>query len=156
MEVQQKKTNMSFKQLDGVIRTTDENGNRVNLSHKCTDLDKQMPSYLGVSKAILEHVVFCHQEDASWPLQEGAVLKKRFDDIFDSTRYTKALDVFSKLKKEYASKVKDIKADMTGYAAHLAAARGFRDQIEGYNEQLEDGKKFFNSCHLFIFPFKVS
>lgn len=44
---------------------------------------------LGVSKAILENVVFCHQEESSWPLQEGAVLKKKFDDIFDSTRYSK-------------------------------------------------------------------
>jgi hypothetical protein len=34
-------------------------------------------------------------EDASWPLQEGAVLKKRFDGIFDSTRYSKALEIFA-------------------------------------------------------------
>ncbi|CAN0229191.1 unnamed protein product, partial [Ectocarpus sp. 12 AP-2014] len=26
-----------------------------------------IPLRLGVSKAILENVVFCHQEDASWP-----------------------------------------------------------------------------------------
>jgi hypothetical protein len=28
-------------------------------------------------------------------LQEGAVLKKRFDGIFDSTRYSKALEIFA-------------------------------------------------------------
>ena len=49
----------------------------------------QMPELLGVSKAILESVIFCHQEESSWPLQEGSVLKKKFDDIFDSARYTK-------------------------------------------------------------------
>lgn len=81
---------------------------------------------------------FSHQEDANWPLQEGAVLKKRFDDIFDSTRYTKALEVFSKLKKEYTAKVKDIKADVAGFASHLHAARGFQQEIEKYNEQLEE------------------
>lgn len=53
------------------------------------ELDRQVPQLLGVSKAILENVVFCHQEESSWPLQEGAVLKKKFDDIFDSARYTK-------------------------------------------------------------------
>ncbi len=42
-----------------------------------------------VSQAILENVVFCHQEDASWPMQDGALLKKKFDDIFESTRYSK-------------------------------------------------------------------
>ena len=54
-----------------------------------------------MSKPILEHVVFCHQEDSSWPLQEGAVLKKRFDDIFDSTRYTKALEAIKAERKTY-------------------------------------------------------
>lgn len=50
--------------------------------------------------------MFCHQEDASWPLQEGAVVKKKFDDIFESARYTKALDTIKKTKQEYASTVK--------------------------------------------------
>lgn len=45
------------------------------------------PPYPG--SAILESVVFCHQEESSWPLQDGATLKKKFDDIFEATRYTK-------------------------------------------------------------------
>lgn len=76
MELTQKKTKATFKQLDGVLRTMDpDTGEKVSMSHKCTELDKQIPQLLGVSRAILEHVIFCHQEDASWPLQEGAVLK---------------------------------------------------------------------------------
>ena len=59
------------------------------LSQKCTDMDKAMPELLGVSRAILENVVFCHQEDSNWPMSDGAALKKKFDDIFESTRYTK-------------------------------------------------------------------
>ena len=137
MEVQQKKTTLTFKQLDGVLRTIDEQGNRQSLSHKCTELDKQIPILLGVSKAILEHVVFCHQEDASWPLQEGAVLKRRFDDIFDSTRYSKALEVLAKEKKHYQGVVKDLKADLSGLASHKHAAKGFRQEIARYQEQME-------------------
>ena len=64
MEVTQKKASLTFKQLDGVLRTTDNKGNRVALSHKCTELDRQIPILLGVSQAILDHVIFCHQEDA--------------------------------------------------------------------------------------------
>jgi DNA repair protein RAD50 len=138
MELDQKKTKMTFKQLDGALRTVDKDGNRQALSHKCSELDKQIPLMLGVSKAILEHVVFCHQEDASWPLQDAAVVKKRFDDIFDSSRYTKALEVFSKLKKDYTSKVKDLKADLSGLASHRHAAKGFQKDMEGHNAQLED------------------
>ena len=67
---------------------------------------KNIPFFLGASKPILEHVVFCHQEDSSWPLQEGAVLKKRLDDIFDSTRYAKTLEAIKAEQKSYASQVK--------------------------------------------------
>ena len=30
-----------------------------------------------------------HQEDSNWPLAEGQTLKKKFDDIFSATKYTK-------------------------------------------------------------------
>jgi DNA repair protein RAD50 len=56
MEVVQKKTTATFKQLDGVLRATDDNGQRQNMSHKCTELDRQIPMLLGVSKPI----VSCH------------------------------------------------------------------------------------------------
>jgi len=34
---------------------------QVSVSHKCSDMDKLMPELLGVPRAVLEHVVFCHQ-----------------------------------------------------------------------------------------------
>lgn len=146
MEVQQKKTTMTFKQLDGVLRSTDRSGNRVSMGHKCSELDRQLPLLLGVSGAILEHVVFCHQEDSSWPLQEGAVLKKRFDDIFDSTRYSKALEVFSKLRKDYSAQVKDLKAEVAGVSSHRHAAKGFREQLAKYNGQMDEVDDEMKTC----------
>ena len=137
MEVNQKKTTMSFKQLDGTLRSQDRDGNRVSMGHKCSELDRQLPLLLGVSKAILDHVVFCHQEDSSWPLQEGAVLKKRFDDIFDSTRYSKALKVYADLKKQYASEAKDLKVDQASISSHRHAAKGFRQELTQFNSQME-------------------
>lgn len=47
---------------------------------------------MGVSKSILSSVVFCHQEELNWPLEDGKKLKERFDDIFDSARFNKALE----------------------------------------------------------------
>ena len=35
-------------------------------------------------------MIFVHQEESNWPLAEGQVLKKKFDDIFAATKYTKA------------------------------------------------------------------
>ena len=40
-------------------------------------------------QAILESVIFVHQEESNWPLSEATVLKKKFDDIFAATKYTK-------------------------------------------------------------------
>ena len=78
---------MQFKTLDGVIKTQDPStGEKTSISHKCTELDKQVPYIMGVSKAVLENVIFCHQEESSWPLGEASTLKKKFDDIFESSR----------------------------------------------------------------------
>ena len=59
-----------------------------------------------MSKAILENVIFCHQEESSWPLAEPSVLKKKFDDIFAATKYTKALDELKSIKKEKTAELK--------------------------------------------------
>ncbi|CAM9113656.1 unnamed protein product [Pylaiella littoralis] len=140
-QLTQKRKTLQFKALDGVIRTKDGNGQSVSINHKCTEMDKHIPLRLGVSKAILENVVFCHQEDASWPLQEGAVVKKKFDDIFESARYTKALDNIKKTKQEYASTVKasmmtngDLKIDLAGLQERLRAAEGLKGEKEASTE----------------------
>lgn len=139
MELTQKKKTLTFKQLDGVLRMMDPHtGERVSLSHKCSELDKQLPSLLGISGPILDNVLFCHQEDASWPLQEGAVLKKRFDDIFDSTRYTKALEIFRKTEKDLQSKSKDIKEEIAALNSHKYAAEGFRAELREQSEYEEE------------------
>jgi len=146
MELKQNKTKLSFTALDGVLRTTNSDGKRVSMSHKCGELDRQIPLLLGVSKPILEHVVFCHQEDSSWPLMDSSELKKRFDAIFDSTRYTKALKNIDEIKKDYRNKVKDLKADLAGLASHKHAAKGFRKELGTQNEQLEILEEKVDEC----------
>jgi DNA repair protein RAD50 len=41
---------------------------------------------MGVSKPILDNVIFCYQEESFWPLAEPSVLKKKFEVIFAATR----------------------------------------------------------------------
>lgn len=40
-------------------------------------------------QAVLDNVVFVHQEESLWPLADGATIKKKFDEIFAATKYTK-------------------------------------------------------------------
>jgi DNA repair protein RAD50 len=137
LQVTRKRTKLEYKALEGVLRTTDDNGENVSISMKCSDMDRLIPENLGVSPAILENVIFCHQEDSNWPMQEGMVLKKKFDDVFESTRYTKALDALLKTKKEFQAKSKDLKADLGEYGAHLITVQQTKKELEENNENQE-------------------
>lgn len=62
LQLTQKKATSTFKTLDGVIKSTNPvTGEKMSMSHKCGELDKQVPYLMGVSKAIMENVIFCHQ-----------------------------------------------------------------------------------------------
>ncbi|KAI0771249.1 hypothetical protein BD413DRAFT_604552 [Trametes elegans] len=103
---------LKMKTLESILAASDENTDRIGkrgvISTKCAELDAEIPHLLGVSKAVLENVIFCHQEDSYWPLSEPAALKKKFDDIFEATKYTKALDNIKALRKE---RMADLKAE---------------------------------------------
>lgn len=72
-----------------------------------------MPRLLGVSRAVLDNVIFCHQEDSNWPLSDASTLKKKFDDIFDATRYTKALDNIKTLRKARTQQLRELNIELT-------------------------------------------
>jgi DNA repair protein RAD50 len=137
MQVVQKKTSLTFKGLDGVIRMTNKAGEKVSMSHKCSELDKQLPELLGVSKAILENVVFCHQEEANWPLLESAAIKKKFDDIFESSRYAKALEAIRKAKLEKKNQEKDLKRDLDVLNIKLTHVADLNREMSDAQEKIE-------------------
>ncbi|KAI8434975.1 hypothetical protein MSG28_003429 [Choristoneura fumiferana] len=95
-----------FKTLDSFLSVIDENGRVKDISSRCADLDSVMHQELGVSKAILNSVIFCHQEDASWPLDEGKKVKERFDEIFDADKYSACFDRLKKNRKELGTTMK--------------------------------------------------
>merc|ERR1719172_443324 len=103
-----------FKALESVLRAQKEDGDKVSLSHRCADMDTQVPELMGVSKAILDNVIFCHQEESLWPLQEQQTLKKKFDDIFGATRYTKALENIKTIQKQWTQTLKKKFDDIFG------------------------------------------
>ncbi|GAB7354017.1 hypothetical protein MBLNU459_g4606t1 [Dothideomycetes sp. NU459] len=94
-----KKTARSLKTLDcSLVRL--QNGERVAMSSRVAEIDNLMPDYLGVSKAVLDSVIFCHQDESLWPMSEPAALKKRFDEIFEALKYTKAIENIKILRKK--------------------------------------------------------
>ncbi|CAJ1405076.1 unnamed protein product [Effrenium voratum] len=120
----------TFKALESVLRTAADDGSKASLSHRCADMDTQVPELMGVSRAVLENVIFCHQEESSWPLMDAASVKKRFDDIFGSTRYTKALQNIKEVQRDWANTTRKRKADADLSQAHLDQARKLAGQRE--------------------------
>ncbi|RWW22661.1 hypothetical protein GW17_00013122 [Ensete ventricosum] len=87
-QLTQKASKMEFKAIESVLQTINPHtGEKVCLSYRCADMDREIPALMGVSKAILENVIFVHQDESNWPLQDPSTLKKKFDDIFSATRY---------------------------------------------------------------------
>merc|ERR1711962_126293 len=106
-EVTQKQKALQMKTLYATITRIDSRtGEKTQLSSKCADFEMEMTQVLGVSKAILNNVIFCHQEDSNWPLDEGKRVKEKFDAIFSATKYIKCLESISKLRKEKKAEVK--------------------------------------------------
>ncbi|OJA09417.1 hypothetical protein AZE42_03080 [Rhizopogon vesiculosus] len=149
LSVTVKKTGLTMKTLENILALADNNiekGGKVGqtscildcaetpyfhqrgaISTKCAEIDTEIPHLLGVSKAVLENVIFCHQEDSYWPLAEPSALKKKFDDIFEATRYTKALDSIKSLRKD---RVADLKADKERLES-LAKEKAHSDKLRG-------------------------
>ncbi|KAJ5281183.1 hypothetical protein N7478_006555 [Penicillium angulare] len=94
-----KKTTRQQKTLEGHLMMM-KNGERTAISSRVAELDQIMPQYLGVSKAVLDSVIFCHQDESLWPMSEPSVLKKKFDEIFEAMKYTKAIDNIKALRKK--------------------------------------------------------
>uniref|UniRef100_A0A914H4F5 Rad50/SbcC-type AAA domain-containing protein n=1 Tax=Globodera rostochiensis TaxID=31243 RepID=A0A914H4F5_GLORO len=103
---------LSTKSDEFTLKIVDKFGNLKSISSKICDFNKEMLNLLGVPKAVLEHVLFCHQEEANWPLSEPKELKVRFDAIFEVTKYVKALDNIKKTIKELGVQIQLIDKEL--------------------------------------------
>ncbi|XP_047134467.1 DNA repair protein RAD50 isoform X1 [Hydra vulgaris] len=122
----QKEKKIVTKSLDGVIMKISPNGEKESINSRCTDLSKEIVSRLGVPMSVLENVIFCHQEDANWPLSEGKILKQKFDSIFAATKYIQALECIRNLRKDQVQLVKDYNRDLV----HLTQKKDKAQEIQ--------------------------
>ena len=100
-------------------------------------MDKLIPECLGVSKALLDHVIFCHQEESDWPLQGDKILKSHFDEIFSATKYTKALETLTKQRKMMDDEIKKMTADERVIRAKLQELEKIDRERQGYKARVD-------------------
>lgn len=103
-----KKLTRQQKSLDSSLQMT-KNGERTTISSRVAELDQIVPQYLGASKAILESVIFCHQDESLWPMSTPTLLKKKFDEIFEAQKYTKAVDNIKVIRKNQMTELEKFK-----------------------------------------------
>ncbi|KAK1882739.1 DNA repair protein RAD50 [Dissostichus eleginoides] len=139
MSCTQKAKNYSFKSLEQVI-TRIKDGEKVSLSSKCGELDREMISSLGVSKAVLNNVIFCHQEESNWPLCEGKALKDKFDSIFAATKYIKALETMRQLRLKQSHTVKECQMELRYLKENKEKAQQIKETVDTKEAQLMASK----------------
>jgi DNA repair protein RAD50 len=67
MQLTQKKTSVVQKTLESLLTINNPvTRKQETISSRCAELDADMPLQLGASKAILDNVIFCHQEESNW------------------------------------------------------------------------------------------
>lgn len=103
-----------------------------------------MLDHLGVSKAVLTNVIFCHQEDSHWPLSEAKVLKEKFDQIFGSAGYVKALKKIKDIRKEHLKNIDLLKKDTIYFEEVISQFRKLTNNLNKKKQQIEDADETIN------------
>ncbi|KAH0629759.1 hypothetical protein JD844_012103 [Phrynosoma platyrhinos] len=149
----QKGKKTEFKTLEGVITRT-KHGEKVSLSSKCAEIDREMIGSLGVSKSVLNNVIFCHQEESNWPLSEGKALKQKFDEIFSATRYIKALETLRQVRLKQGQRVKECQVELKYLKQNKEKAHEILNQLTNRETQLAASKENVRSIEQQLEPLK--
>lgn len=140
MQLTVKKTTRSQKTLDCSLVVVN-NGERTTTSTRQAQLDEMIPERLGVSPAILDAVIFCHQDESLWPLSEPAALKKRFDEIFEALKYTKAIDNLKVLRKKHVEQLGKLQNDEAHNKTNKDRGERAEKRMTGLQAEIEDARE---------------
>jgi DNA repair protein RAD50 len=139
MSSTQKLKKVEFRTLETIISRYDaQNKLASTITSKCINADAEVINAIGVSKAVLEYVIFCHQEDSNWPLSDGKMLKTRFDEIFSATKYIKALDVLRKCRLEKSQLIKQLEIERKHLEGYKTRSDHLNRDLNEYTRKFED------------------
>lgn len=138
-----KNGNRTFKTTENSLKT--EGQESTVGSKRLSDTDEQVCMLLGVSPAILDSVIFCHQDDSLWPMSEPGALKKKFDEIFEAQKYTKAIDQLKVVRKKQGEQLRSLQMQLGQEEVNKNAAkensariRELQSAIEGFGQEQDE------------------
>ncbi|XP_070495157.1 DNA repair protein RAD50 [Chironomus tepperi] len=143
MRVEMYKGKPKFQTFDSTIKYSDSDDSKF-ISGRVDDINNHMCESMGVSKAILNNVIFCHQEDSNWPLDEGKKLKEKFDAIFGTTEYNNAINKIGKIRKTYELKLKEAEFEKKAQKELKIEVERKEFKIQDFQSKLENIKKEYD------------
>ncbi|XP_066159049.1 DNA repair protein RAD50 isoform X2 [Euwallacea fornicatus] len=141
-----------FKSTNPAIRWEDADGNMRDIGNRCVDIDMYCCQKLNVSKAIINNVIFCHQENSAWPLDEPKKLKEKFDDIFGSTEYNKCVEKLRKLIKIKSDDIKLLKEQVQQKELNKRNTERLREDLTNNELKLKALQELVQEKHNEIQP----
>lgn len=126
----------SFKTTENSLKT--EGQETTAGSKRLSDTDEQVCLLLGVSPAILDSVIFCHQDDSLWPMSEPSALKKKFDEIFEAQKYTKAIDQLKVVRKKQGEQLRSLQMQLRQEESNKNAAKENSARIRVLERQIDE------------------
>ncbi|KAI5179666.1 DNA repair protein RAD50 [Nematocida sp. AWRm80] len=130
------KTKKETKTLESAL-WMDSNGDKKLVCNKLAALDTEIPMLLGSTSAVLENVIFVHQEDSTWPLGDPLTVKKKMDGIFSSARFIRALDSLQALKKEKTAELKLLLCKYEGLQQKTQTKHQIEQRISRAEERID-------------------
>lgn len=116
-----------------------ENSDEINTSmQRSKPVDDRMSDLLGVTPAILDSVIFCHQEESLWPMSEPSALKKRFDEIFDASKYSKGVELLKVTRKRRGDEWRLLQQELGALENDKKKAIENSKVIAALNQEIED------------------
>ncbi|KAL0115846.1 hypothetical protein PUN28_011015 [Cardiocondyla obscurior] len=144
-----------LKTLDSTVTTkSKDKSQKVTITSRCSNVDEEVSIVLGISKSILNYVIFCHQDELNWPFDQGKVLKERFDEIFNSTRYNKAMEAISKLQKELQNDIRILNAEKKMCKILVTEVEDKENKLKEHKKRLDTTKEKINDIDKELEPVK--
>ncbi|XP_015182064.1 PREDICTED: DNA repair protein RAD50 [Polistes dominula] len=128
-----------FKTVDNTLSRKEKGASKaVSITNRCIDINTEVVTAMGVSKAILNYVIFCHQEEFSWPLDDGKKLKEKFDEIFESVRFNKALENYLKCIKNLEQNIRILKVEKDSFKNVVNEVEDKEKKRQNTKDRLEE------------------
>ncbi|XP_063986725.1 DNA repair protein RAD50-like [Diachasmimorpha longicaudata] len=131
-----------FKILDNTVSVLNpQTGEETQLTNRCADVDVKVMNSLGVSKAILNHVIFCHQDEANWPLDENKMVKERFDAILGMPISNKVVENFRGVAKLTEADLKIAQIEEARCADKVTEIIAKEEKLDEFNKRKSEIEK---------------